>query len=117
MPTKMIVIADGDIAYNEVDMRGGKPMPIALGYDPQFRRVLFDNKEFLMNCMNYLLDDQSLISVRSRTIELRKLAAEKIETSRSTIKLINTALPIAVVCLLGFIQFFWRKKRWTTSAH
>jgi hypothetical protein len=67
--------------------------------------------------MNYLLDDQSLISVRSRTIELRKLAAEKIETSRSTIKLINTALPIAVVCLLGFIQFFWRKKRWTTSAH
>lgn len=117
LPTKMIVIADGDIAYNEVDMRGGKPMPIALGYDPQFRRVLFDNKEFLMNCMNYLLDDQSLISVRSRTIELRKLAAEKIETSRSTIKLINTALPIAVVCLLGFIQFFWRKKRWTTSAH
>jgi gliding-associated putative ABC transporter substrate-binding component GldG len=117
IPTKMIVIADGDIAYNEVDMRGGKPMPIALGYDTQFRRVLFDNKEFLMNCMNYLLDDQSLISVRSRTIELRKLAAEKIETSRSTIKLINTALPIAVVCLLGFIQFFWRKKRWTTSAH
>jgi gliding-associated putative ABC transporter substrate-binding component GldG len=117
LPTKMIVIADGDIAYNEVDMRGGKPMPIALGYDPQFRRVLFDNKEFLMNCMNYLLDDQSLISVRSRTIELRKLAAEKIETSRSTIKIINTALPIAVVCLLGLIQFFWRKKRWTTSAH
>ncbi len=115
VPTKMIVIADGDIAYNEVDMRGGKPMPIALGYDPQFRRVLFDNKEFLMNCMNYLLDDQSLISVRSRTIELRKLAAEKIETSRSALKILNTVLPILVVFLFGIIQFVWRKKRWTSA--
>jgi ABC-type uncharacterized transport system involved in gliding motility auxiliary subunit len=113
MPTKMIVIADGDIAYNDVDMRSGKPMPIALGYDPQFRRVLYDNKEFLMNCMNYLLDDQALISVRSRTIELRKLAEEKIVSSGGTLKIINTVAPIAVIMLLGAIQFFIRKKRWS----
>jgi gliding-associated putative ABC transporter substrate-binding component GldG len=113
--TKMIVIADGDIAYNDVDMRNGKPMPIALGYDPQFRRVLYDNKEFLMNCMNYLLDDQALISVRSRTIELRKMAEEKIQTSGGTIKMLNTVAPILLVLMLGVIQFVWRKKRWTTK--
>jgi gliding-associated putative ABC transporter substrate-binding component GldG len=113
--TKMIVIADGDIAYNDVDMRSGKPMPIALGYDPQFRRVLYDNKEFLMNCMNYLLDDQALISVRSRTIELRKMAEEKIQTSGGTIKMLNTVAPILLVLMLGVIQFVWRKKRWTTK--
>ena len=115
LTTKMIVIADGDMAYNDVDMRSGKPMPIALGYDPQFRRVLFDNKEFLMNCMNYLLDDQALISVRSRTIELRKLAEDKIETSAGLIKAINTAVPIVVIFLLGVVQYVWRKKRWTTK--
>jgi gliding-associated putative ABC transporter substrate-binding component GldG len=115
LPTKMIVIADGDIAYNDVDMRNGKPMPIALGYDPQFRRVLYDNKEFLMNCMNYLLDDQALISVRSRTIELRKMAEEKIISSGNTIKAINTVVPILLVMVLGIIQFIWRKKRWTSK--
>jgi ABC-2 type transport system permease protein len=115
IPTKMIVIADGDIAYNDVDMRSGKPMPIALGYDPQFRRVLYDNKEFLMNCMNYLLDDQALISVRSRTIKLRKMAEEKIIRSGSTIKAINTVVPIVLVMALGIIQFIWRKKRWTSK--
>ena len=115
LATKMIVIADGDIAYNDVDMRSGKPMPIALGYDPQFRRVLYDNKEFLMNCMNYLLDDQALISVRSRTIELRKMAEEKIQTSGGTIKILNTIAPILLVLVLGVIQFVWRKKRWTTK--
>ena len=116
MATKMIVIADGDIAYNDVDMRGGKPMPIALGYDPQFRRLLYDNKEFLMNCMNYLLDDQALISVRSRTIKLRKLADEKIQTSSTSIKVINTAVPILVVAILGIIQFVARTRRWTKKA-
>ena len=116
LPTKMIVIADGDIAYNDVDMRSGKPMPIALGYDAQFRRVLYDNKEFLMNCMNYLLDDQALISVRSRTIELRKLAAEKIQTSSASIKALNTALPILVLAIWGIIQFVIRKRRWTKKA-
>jgi len=115
LATKMIVIADGDIAYNDVDMRSGKPMPIALGYDPQFRRVLYDNKEFLMNCMNYLLDDQALISVRSRTIELRKMAEEKIQTSGGSIKILNTVAPILLVLVLGVIQFVWRKKRWTTK--
>lgn len=115
VPTKMIVIADGDIAYNDVDMRGGKPMPIALGYDPQFRRVLYDNKEFLMNCMNYLLDDQSLISVRSRTIELRKLAAEEIDSSKTKLKLINTVAPIAVVIVFGVTRYFGRRRKWTRA--
>jgi ABC-2 type transport system permease protein len=114
--TKMIVIADGDIAYNEVDFRGGKPLPLALGYDPQFRRVLYDNKEFLLNCMNYLLDDQSLISVRSRTIELRKLNEAVINEKQSQIKILNTAVPVLIIMISGFIQFILRRKKWQKKA-
>jgi heme/copper-type cytochrome/quinol oxidase subunit 2 len=65
--------------------------------------------------MNYLLDDQALISVRSRTIELRKMAEEKIISSGNTIKAINTVAPILLVMVLGIIQFIWRKKRWTSK--
>ncbi len=115
VPTKMIVIADGDIAYNDVDYRGNKPMPLALGYDPQFKRVLYDNKEFLLNCMNYLLDDQALISVRSRTIQLRKLDMAKIQDNKNTIKLANTAFPIVLVLLAGIIQFIVRRKKWAKA--
>jgi ABC-2 type transport system permease protein len=113
--TKMIVIADGDIAYNDVDYRGERPMPLALGFDPQFRRVLYDNKEFLLNCMNYLLDDQALISVRSRTIELRKLDMARVQANKNTIKIANTALPILIVLIIGIIQFFLRKKKWAKA--
>lgn len=113
LPTTMIVIADADVAYNEVDMRGEKPKPIALGYDPLFKRVIYDNKEFLLNCMNYLLDDKALISVRSRAITLRKLNMGQVDQMRSSIKIQNTAIPIALVLLLGAIHFVIRKRRWT----
>lgn len=111
-PTKMIIIADGDVAYNYVDYRGEKPVPYALGYDPQFKRVIYDNKEFLMNCMNYLMDDQALISVRSRSIELRQLDAALIQKKRQQIQTANTALPLVVIGIFGVVQFVVRRKKW-----
>jgi len=114
-PTKMIVISDGDVPYNMVDFRGEKPRPYALGYDPQFKRVIYDNKEFLMNCMNYLMDDQALISVRSRTIELRQLDAAIIQSDRKAIQTANTALPLLVIAVFGFIQFIIRKRTWAKA--
>jgi len=113
-PTKMIVIADADIARNKVSVKDGKPMPLPLGYEPQFRRVIYDNKEFLLNCMNYLLDDQALISVRSRSIELRKLDDALVQEYRTRIKLENTALPIGIVLLTGGIHYWLRRKKWAT---
>lgn len=113
VPTKMIVIADADIARNKVSTKDGRPMPLPLGYEPQFRRVIYDNKEFLLNCMNYLLDDQALISVRSRTIELRKLDEALVQQYKSRIKLENTALPIGIVLIAGAVHYYLRKRKWS----
>jgi ABC-2 type transport system permease protein len=111
-PTRMIVIADGDMAYNDVDFRGNRPLPLALGYDPQFRRVLYDNKEFLLNCMNYLMDDQSLITVRSRTIELRKLNSAALERDHTAVVFINSVLPVVLVAGFGVLRIRLRKRKW-----
>jgi ABC-2 type transport system permease protein len=111
-PTRMIVIADGDIAYNDVDFRGNRPMPLALGYDPQFRRVLYDNKEFLLNCMNYLMDDQALITVRSRAIELRKLNMAWVKKDHTQIVLMNAVFPVLMVTGFGILRIQLRKRKW-----
>lgn len=111
--TSMIVIADGDVVRNAVMNTPQGPVPQALGYDRYAKRVIYDNKEFLLNCMNYLLDDQALISVRSRTIKLRKLDPELVNANRTLIQFNNAALPIAVILTLGGIQLFLRKRKWT----
>jgi gliding-associated putative ABC transporter substrate-binding component GldG len=110
--TAMIVIADGDVVRNSVMNTPQGPVPQALGFDRYAKRVIYDNKEFLLNCMNYLLDDQALISVRSRTIKLRKLDQELVAENRTAIQINNAVLPIVSLFLIGGIQVYMRKRKW-----
>jgi ABC-2 type transport system permease protein len=115
--TKMIVIADGDIARNKVmPVEGGMFQPLPLGYDRNARRVVFDNKDFLMNCVNYLLDDEALISLRSRTIELRKLDQMAVVKDRGFWQGLNMVIPLILVALLGIINGVLRKRKYTAKA-
>jgi ABC-2 type transport system permease protein len=108
--TKMIVIADGDVAKNEFSRKTG---PIPLGFD-RYTQQTFANKTFLLNCMNYLLDDEGLLQLRAREIKLRLLDKKKIEGKESKWQLINIALPLGVVILFGMIQFYIRKKKYAS---
>lgn len=116
IPTKMIVIGDGDVARNAVKPGENGPIPIALGYDRYAQRIVYDNKEFLLNCMNYLMDDQALISVRSRTIKLRKLDQEIIAANKTRIQIENSALPLVLVMLIGVGQYMYRKRKYARVA-
>lgn len=106
--TKMIVISDGDIAKNDFMRKTG---PLPLGFD-SYTQQTFANKTFLINCMNYLLDDEGLLQLRAREIKLRLLDKKKIEGKESKWQLINIALPLGVVILFGMIQFYIRKKKY-----
>jgi len=110
--TAMIVISDGDVVRNKTTEGPQGWQPIPLGYDRYAKRVIYDNREFLLNCMNYLLDDKALISVRSRTIELRKLNGAKILADGASWKILNMVLPLVLVLGFGIFLLWWRKKRW-----
>jgi gliding-associated putative ABC transporter substrate-binding component GldG len=111
-PTRQIVISDGDIARNSVRQTEEGWMPMPLGYDRYAQRVVYDNKEFLLNAVNYLLDDSELISIRSRSIELRKLDAATIKENRSLIQLLNVVLPLVLIGILGVLLMYLRKRKY-----
>ena len=104
---KMIVIADGDLIANQVT-RG---IPEPLGVD-KFTGQLFGNKEFLLNCVNYLVDDSGLIQIRSKTILLKTLDREKSYNERTFYQLLNVAFPLLLIALLGIIFNIFRKKKY-----
>lgn len=105
-PTKMIIIADGDVGKNQFHISQGYPLP--LGYD-QWTRQTFGNKDLLLNAMNYLCDDSGLISVRSRELKLRLLDTNKISNQRLIWQLINIFLPIFLVGGFGVAKYRIRK--------
>ncbi len=109
--TAQLVIGDGDLARNKiVTSSTGVPQVVPLGFDRYAGSIVYDNKEFLLNAISYLLDEASSISVRSRSIDLRPLDREKIRTSRATWQGLAVALPLLIVMLLGKL-FTWLRRR------
>ena len=106
--TKMIVIADGDIIKNEVSKNG----PMELGFDRRSLRT-YGNKEFLLNAVNYLLDDDGLINIRSKEINIAFMNQDKIAAEKTKWQAINIILPLVILGFFGFIFNFLRKKRYT----
>ncbi|MDQ6530795.1 gliding motility-associated ABC transporter substrate-binding protein GldG [Flavobacterium sp. LHD-85] len=108
-PNKMIVVADGDIARNQLDKN---MMPIELGYD-QRTGQLYDNKDFIMNCINYLLDDTGLINIRSKDVELPLLDKEKVYESYTFTQFITIGVPILILLIFGLLFTFIRKRKYS----
>ncbi len=107
--TRMLVVSDGDVIKNEVSPDGTRFRP--LGFDPIMGRKIYGNSEFLLNAVNYLLGDASLINVRSRSVILRKLDDEKVLNQGGFWQALNIALPIAITILFGALQWVIRRKR------
>lgn len=108
-PNKMIVISDGDIIKNQLDK---EYQPMELGYD-KWTNTLYGNKEFLINAVNYLLDDNGLIHLRTKEVKLPLLDKEKVYKDYSTIQTIIVALPLAVLAIFGLLFTYFRKKKYT----
>ena len=106
--SKMIVISDGDLVRNQLDKNF---QPVELGYD-QRSGNLYDNKDFMMNCVNYLLDDNGLINIRSKDLDLPLLDKEKVYESYTITQFITIGLPILFLMLFGAVFTFVRKRKY-----
>ena len=112
--TKMIVVADGDIIRNEISIIGNRLTPQGLGFD-RYSGQTFGNKDFIINCMNYLVDDKGLISLRSRELKIRLLDRQQIKDKRIFWQITNTQGPILLVFIGGIIFLIIRKKKYTRT--
>ena len=106
---KMIVISDGDLIKNQLDKNF---QPVELGYD-QRSGNLYDNKDFLINCVNYLLDDNGLINIRSKDLDLPLLDKEKVYENYTVTQFITIGLPILILALFGLFFTFLRKRKYS----
>lgn len=109
--SKLIVIADGDLARNDINPRTGQPQQ--LGFDP-FERYTYANQQLLMNAVNYLANEDGLIATRTKEVKIRPLDKEKIRTERTKWQLINLALPLILLIVYGVVRSILRKRKYAT---
>lgn len=107
-PTKIIIVADGDVIKNDVV----RNQPQELGFD-RWTGQSFGNKEFLENAVNYLLDDDGLINIRSKEVAIAFLDTAKVSAEKTKWQFYNIALPLIGLAIFGFGFNFIRKRKYT----
>lgn len=105
-PSKMVVISDAQLINNQLDSNG---RPVELGFD-RFTGNFYGNKEFLLNTVNYLLDDNGLINIRSKQVAIAVMDPEKIVDQRLKWQLVNILIPLLLMLTCGLL-FRWSRKR------
>ncbi|MEI7801477.1 MAG: gliding motility-associated ABC transporter substrate-binding protein GldG [Bacteroidota bacterium] len=106
---KMIVIADGDIASNEF---GKNDQPFSLGYY-KYTGDYFNNKNFLLNCIDYLTGNQNNIDTRGKQVKLRLLDTQKVKAEKTKWQFINIGIPILLMILFGIMFTVIRVKKYS----
>ncbi|MFL9843423.1 gliding motility-associated ABC transporter substrate-binding protein GldG [Flavobacterium rhizosphaerae] len=107
--SKMIVVSDGDVIKNQFDKNN---QALELGYD-KWTGHLYENKEFLLNSVNYLLDDNGLIYIRSKDVHLPMLDTQKVYDNYTQSKVITVGLPLLILLVFGLLFTFLRKRAYS----
>jgi gliding-associated putative ABC transporter substrate-binding component GldG len=112
LDNKMIVISDGDIVLNGVSQ--GQPLPMGMnqytmGTQYQYQ---FSNKEFVENCLEYLVNNSGLSEAKNKDYVLRLLNAKKVNEEKTYWLVFNIVVPVLLVFIFGIIYQWWRKQRY-----
>lgn len=109
-PSKMLVVADGDIIKNQIRLRGLDTIPLPLGIN-KYTQQTFGNTDFIVNALNYMNDNSGLLNLRSRELTIRLLNKNRIMNERAMWQILNVGVPILLIILIGFITNIIRKRR------
>lgn len=104
---RMIVIGDGDLAANQ--LQNGRPLE--LGYD-KWTNNFYGNREFLVNSVNYLLEDSGLINIRNKEVAIPMTDPQKVAERKTRWQLLNIGLPVLLVLIIGGLFNATRKRRY-----
>jgi gliding-associated putative ABC transporter substrate-binding component GldG len=105
---KMIIIADGDVGRNQI--LKGEPYDLARD---KWTNQQFGNKDFLLNAVDYLLDDSGLIHLRNKALQIRMLDKQKAFKERAFWQFLNVILPLILLFTFGVLFHYLRRQKYS----
>lgn len=109
--SKQAFIGDADIIKNLYDPATNRISPI--GFNKWEGYTYEGNEDFIINTIDYMLDDYGLIEARSKSFKLRLLDQVRLKKEKLKWQAFNIALPVALVIILGLLFTYWRRRKYT----
>lgn len=110
VPTRQIFVSDGDIIRNPFDRKRNQPYPA--GYDI-YTRTMYDNTQFIVNCVNYLCADDDLLQLRAKNFKIGSLNNDIVRKHKTLLSVLNICIPLALVIIMGIILIVLRKVKFS----
>lgn len=105
--TRQIVVAAGSTIRN--DWQQGQPLP--LGYD-RYTQMQFGNRDFMVNAVLHLTDDQGWLQLRQKEFTLRLINDQRARQTRIVAQVISIVIPLALLAIVGGAMLILRRKRY-----
>lgn len=110
--TKQIVVAAGSAIRNEWQ----KDTPLPLGYDRYTQRQ-FGNRDFMVNAVLYLTDDQGWMQLRQKEFTLRLINDQRAQNTHITAQVVSIFVPLALLAIVGVIVIITRRRLYVRKNH
>lgn len=107
VPTRQIVVAAGSAIRNEWQQN----QPLPLGYD-RYTKTQFGNRDFMLNAVLYLTDNEGWLQLRQKEIRLRLLNDKRAQTARIQAQVMSMVIPLAILGLLGGVIVLMKKRKY-----
>ena len=105
--TKQIIVAAGSTIRNE--WQQGQPLP--LGYD-RYTKMQFGNRDFMVNAVLYLTDDQGWMQLRQKEFTLRLINNQRAQQTRIHAQVASIVIPLLLLAAIGGVVIGIRKKKY-----
>jgi len=110
-PGKMIFVGDGEFVQNLYNTKTNKPTPI--GYNKWENFTFQGNKDFILNAVEYMMDDNGIVKARSKRVKLRLLDKGKLLKEKTKWQLINIVFPLVLLAIFGLLFNFKRRRKYS----
>jgi len=111
VPTRMLVISDGDVAANFANEERKQWYPLGFNRNED---VAYANKDLMLNAIEYLIDPTG-VAARSKTVELRLLDTVRAQEQKPLWQTLNLGVPLAFLGLFGFLFGWLRRRRYAQA--
>ena len=113
VPTRMIVVSDGDVAANYVRDAANK-QTAPLGFN-RFEKATYANKDFIINAVEYLIEPNGVIEARAKEVKLRLLDTVRAKDEQTFWRGLNLVLPLLFLGVFGWLFNWLRRRRYAQN--
>jgi ABC-2 type transport system permease protein len=107
VPTRQVVVAAGSAIRNEWQQN----QPLPLGFD-RYTQTQFGNRDFMLNAVLYLTDDEGWLQLRQKEITLRLINDQRAQLMRVRAQIVSIMIPLIILFVIGGVVLLQKKRKY-----